>query len=581
MDEIKIPVNVEYKVTGGEQASKTLDDVKTKSKEGTTEFGTQNTAMGKFWSNMKKGASEGAKQLMSFNGLLGALALGSLAGIAMKVLQIFLKFEAVQKIISNITDAIGLTSNAFDKETKLIERQNEVINTSIDYQYNLAKAKGLTNEQELAWIQKIEGIHIQQAQDEIDRLKKEDLIKKITWKSWVIAAVFNANAGAAANATANMVKSESDKAYSDETIGLINKQEDAIKKSQNIIAVTTITTHGKTDAELIKNAEEVQKKFEAMVAIGQKREAEIMKKAYEDGIKRREDYDKFISNIITSAFDKADQAQIDHNNKMYGYNILQKERGLITETEFLDNQYKLDIEAAERAGRETYSITAKYEEDKKQLKINKAVEILNEIDKFQKLAADLASALYDRQLNDFENAKNAELLAAGDNEKLKEQINIKYAAKEAEVKTKQAKMDKASALFSIGLQTAMGIMKAMSEFFITGGLPWTVIIGAAGALQAAAVLAKPIPKFATGTQNAPAGMAMVGEQGPEMVQFGGGEKVYTNSQTKNMMGGISKEMADYIIAGINNKLVYIDETGSYKALQLGRKVEMQTERFKK
>jgi hypothetical protein len=45
-----------------------------------------------------------------------------------------------------------------------------------------------------------------------------------------------------------------------------------------------------------------------------------------------------------------------------------------------------------------------------------------------------------------------------------------------------------------------------------------------------------VPKFATGTSSAPAGMALVGEQGPELVAFGGGERVIPAGQTRQMLG---------------------------------------------
>lgn len=45
-----------------------------------------------------------------------------------------------------------------------------------------------------------------------------------------------------------------------------------------------------------------------------------------------------------------------------------------------------------------------------------------------------------------------------------------------------------------------------------------------------------IPGFATGTQNAPSGYAIVGENGPEIVRFGGGEQVYTTNETKAILG---------------------------------------------
>ncbi len=44
-------------------------------------------------------------------------------------------------------------------------------------------------------------------------------------------------------------------------------------------------------------------------------------------------------------------------------------------------------------------------------------------------------------------------------------------------------------------------------------------------------------KYASGTDYAESGLAIVGENGPEIVQMSGGEKVYTADETKEMLGG--------------------------------------------
>lgn len=46
-----------------------------------------------------------------------------------------------------------------------------------------------------------------------------------------------------------------------------------------------------------------------------------------------------------------------------------------------------------------------------------------------------------------------------------------------------------------------------------------------------------LPGFATGTISAPRGFAVVGERGPELVRFRGGERVYNHLDTRSMMGG--------------------------------------------
>jgi hypothetical protein len=46
-----------------------------------------------------------------------------------------------------------------------------------------------------------------------------------------------------------------------------------------------------------------------------------------------------------------------------------------------------------------------------------------------------------------------------------------------------------------------------------------------------------IPGHANGTMNAGRGLALVGERGPELVAFRGGERVYNNRESRGMMGG--------------------------------------------
>jgi hypothetical protein len=42
-------------------------------------------------------------------------------------------------------------------------------------------------------------------------------------------------------------------------------------------------------------------------------------------------------------------------------------------------------------------------------------------------------------------------------------------------------------------------------------------------------------QLADGTSSAPAGLALVGERGPELVQMGGGERVYNNREFSEML----------------------------------------------
>lgn len=51
-------------------------------------------------------------------------------------------------------------------------------------------------------------------------------------------------------------------------------------------------------------------------------------------------------------------------------------------------------------------------------------------------------------------------------------------------------------------------------------------------------IGSPVGKYASGTESAMAGLAVVGEEGPELVVFGGGERVIPAGQTKSMLAGV-------------------------------------------
>lgn len=57
------------------------------------------------------------------------------------------------------------------------------------------------------------------------------------------------------------------------------------------------------------------------------------------------------------------------------------------------------------------------------------------------------------------------------------------------------------------------------------------------------------PQYAEGTMSAPGGLAIVGEKGPELVDLPRGSAVYSSSDTKNMLGGITIAPGAIVING--------------------------------
>ena len=87
--------------------------------------------------------------------------------------------------------------------------------------------------------------------------------------------------------------------------------------------------------------------------------------------------------------------------------------------------------------------------------------------------------------------------------------------KKADLQYKQAVWDKAASLAQAAIATALAVTKALPN------IPLSIIVGALGAVQMAAIAAQPIPKYAKGTDDHPGGAAIVGDGGKrELIAVG-------------------------------------------------------------
>jgi len=97
----------------------------------------------------------------------------------------------------------------------------------------------------------------------------------------------------------------------------------------------------------------------------------------------------------------------------------------------------------------------------------------------------------------------------------------------ANEKTKQARRDKALALFNISVDTASSIIKTGAQLGYPEAIPFQIIAGIIGGIQLAAVAAKPLPKFAKG--------GLIGgklhSQGGTMIEAEQGEYMVNRRQT--------------------------------------------------
>lgn len=146
---------------------------------------------------------------------------------------------------------------------------------------------------------------------------------------------------------------------------------------------------------------------------------------------------------------------------------------------------------------------------------DKLIGILELVGEAAQAITDLGSAIFDRKIENINAEIEAEknkydtLIDLAKNNK-DEQVRLQ-AEKDAKIKEleakrlkeeqKKAKFEKANAIIQIAINTAIAVSKAMAQTGIGFVVPVPLII-ALGAIQAATVLAQPIPKYKDGLKNA-------------------------------------------------------------------------------
>ena len=85
-----------------------------------------------------------------------------------------------------------------------------------------------------------------------------------------------------------------------------------------------------------------------------------------------------------------------------------------------------------------------------------------------------------------------------DKQRQREANELRTSRKIAAEKIKQAKLDRATALFEIALNTSIAVSKSIAASPTTFGLPFSAFAIAQGLIEAGIVLAKPLPKYKRG-----------------------------------------------------------------------------------
>jgi len=195
---------------------------------------------------------------------------------------------------------------------------------------------------------------------------------------------------------------------------------------------------------------------------------------------------------------------------------------------------------------------------------------------------------YQRQNEQLQASKDYELELAGDNDEAKQRIEKDYEKRQKELRIKEAKAQKVESLFTIAINTAVAVSKVMAQTGVISPflIPLTIALGA---IQAAVVLAKPLPQYAKGKNKGDSyeGFALVGEAGAELVERNGqmqyfdsptvtytdpNTKVYTASETSRILANQNNETSR-VLRTVKSNNDSADRLHSYKLAQSNQKID--------
>jgi TP901 family phage tail tape measure protein len=142
----------------------------------------------------------------------------------------------------------------------------------------------------------------------------------------------------------------------------------------------------------------------------------------------------------------------------------------------------------------------------------------------------------ERELDEQQEYYDSILKLTGDNEAAKLRIEREADQKRKVLEDRRIKeqrraaiFDKATALTQAGISTALAVLVQLGSTPAISAIPRSIAAGVLGAIQIAAIAAKPIPQYEVGTKSAAGGIALVGEAGMEKVTTPMGKSFFTPS----------------------------------------------------
>lgn len=245
--------------------------------------------------------------------------------------------------------------------------------------------------------------------------------------------------------------------------------------------------------------------------------------------------------------------RLDTNQKLYDKGLISQQEFQLTEAQLLDERNKVWEEKEQQRTDITDKANKKIKENNIKF-IQDTVSILSQVVDVMNGLFDLQAAKENEKLSE-QKRKLQELTEAGaitEKEAIVRQKRLE--AEERRIKQQQAQRDKQIAVFKALIAIPQAALQGLSQ----GGPILAAIYAALAAAQAAIVISRPVPKFATGKKGSYQGPGIMGEAGAELIQradgsmhvatkptlvyVGAKDKIFTAGETKRMLPSIDKSL---------------------------------------
>lgn len=134
-----------------------------------------------------------------------------------------------------------------------------------------------------------------------------------------------------------------------------------------------------------------------------------------------------------------------------------------------------------------------------------------------------------------------------------EELEEGYRKKQAEIKKKQFEANKKASILEATINTAIAVTRALTAGPIIGPILAGIIAGL-GAAQIGLIASQPTPEYYAKGGVANTGLAIVGEEGPELMDIGTTSRIYPADETSKMLGSGKVEINNTFTGPVNSEL---------------------------